>query len=79
MVEITDKEQQEAAAKMRNLLSVYYANFDLVSIGAYKRGSNPKLDEALRKIDKINGFLQQATDESFEYEDTIKLLSEVIA
>jgi flagellum-specific ATP synthase len=79
MSEIADKEQRDAAAKMRNLLSVYYANFDLVSIGAYKRGSNPKLDEALRKIDKINGFLQQATDESFEYEETVKLLSEVVA
>jgi flagellum-specific ATP synthase len=79
MTEITEKSQQETAAKMRNLLSVYYANFDLVSIGAYKRGSNPKLDEALRKIDKINAFLQQATDESFEYEETVKMLSEVVA
>jgi flagellum-specific ATP synthase len=79
MTEITDKAQQETAAKMRNLLSVYYANFDLVSIGAYKRGSNPKLDEALRKIDKINAFLQQATDESFEYDETVRMLSEVVA
>jgi flagellum-specific ATP synthase len=79
MVEIADPDQLDAAAKMRNLLSVYYANLDLVSIGAYKRGSNPKLDEALKKIDKINAFLQQGINESFEYDAMLKLLSDAVA
>lgn len=78
MTEITDKEQRDAASKMRNLLSVYYANFDLVSIGAYKKGTNPALDEALRKIDKINAFLQQATDEAFSYEETVQMMKNAI-
>ena len=47
--------EQKTLAKMRNLLSIYNSNYDLVSIGAYKR-TNPALDEALRKIDKINEF-----------------------
>jgi flagellum-specific ATP synthase len=78
MTEITTPEQQAAAAKMRNLLSVYYANLDLVSIGAYKRGSNPKLDEALKKIDKINAFLQQGVNESFEYDAVLKMMNEAV-
>ncbi|MDE5993600.1 MAG: FliI/YscN family ATPase, partial [Oscillospiraceae bacterium] len=78
MTEITDKDQQNTASKMRNLLSVYYANYDLVSIGAYKKGTNPALDEALRKIDKINAFLQQATDEAFSYEETVKMMKDAI-
>ncbi len=78
MTEITDKSQQETASKLRNLLSVYNSNFDLVSIGAYKKGTNPALDEALRKIDKINAFLQQATDEAFSYEETVRLMKEAV-
>jgi flagellum-specific ATP synthase len=74
MSEIASKEQKDAAAKMRNLLSIYNSNYDLVSIGAYKKGTNPALDEALRKIDKINEFLQQATDEAFDYDKTVEML-----
>ena len=69
---------QDNAAKLRNLLSVYNANYDLVSIGAYKKGTNPALDEAIRKIDKINAFLQQKTDEAFSFDETLKLLEEAV-
>jgi flagellum-specific ATP synthase len=79
MTEIAEPELQAAAAKMRNLLSVYNSNIDLVQIGAYKRGSNQKLDEALRKIDKINAFLQQGTKEAFSFEQTTKLIKEAVA
>jgi flagellum-specific ATP synthase len=79
MTEIADPELQAAAAKMRNLLSVYNSNIDLVQIGAYKRGSNSKLDEALRKIDKINAFLQQGTKEAFTFEQTAKLIKDAVA
>ena len=78
MSEIAPKEQKDAASKMRNLMSTYYSNYDLVSIGAYKKGTNHALDEALRKIDKINAFLQQATDEAFSYEDTVKMLLDAV-
>ena len=78
MSEIAPKEHKQAAAKMRNLLSTYYANYDLVSIGAYKKGTNKALDEALRKIDKINGFLTQATDEAFSFDDTVKMLMDAV-
>lgn len=78
MSEIADKEHKAAAAKLRNLLSVYNANYDLVSIGAYKKGSNPALDEALKKIDKINAFLRQETDEAFTFEETVQMLKDAV-
>lgn len=78
MTEIAEKPQRDAASKMRNLLSVYYSNYDLVSIGAYKKGTNPALDEALRKIDKINAFLQQQIDESFTFEETIEMMKNAV-
>lgn len=71
MNEIVLPEQKEAANKIRKMLSVYENNADLVAIGAYKKGSNKDLDEALAKMDQINGFLQQKTDESFNMDETV--------
>ncbi|MEG0895559.1 MAG: flagellum-specific ATP synthase FliI, partial [Oscillospiraceae bacterium] len=65
------------ASKLRDLLSLYYQNYDLIAIGAYKSGVNPKLDEAIKKIDKINAFLKQGTDESFSFEETLNLMDEI--
>ncbi len=75
---ICDKEHKDAAGKLRNLLALYTSNEDLINIGAYKSGTNPKLDEAIAKIDKINGFLMQAVDESFDLDETIQLLEEAV-
>ncbi len=79
MTEITDKSQQATASRLRNILSVYEANYDLVSIGAYKSGSNPALDEALKKIESINGFLRQEISETFDYQTTVKLMEKAIS
>ena len=79
MALICDKDHKDDAAKLRNLLALYNSNLDLISIGAYKTGTNPKLDEAIAKIDKINGFLQQGTQESFELDETIRLLKEAVS
>lgn len=78
MSEIAPKIQQRTAAKLRNLMSVYEANYDLVSIGAYKKGSNKALDEAIEKIDKINKFLIQEIEDSFSFEETVKMLEEAV-
>jgi len=74
MTLICPKEHQELAAQLRNLLALYEQNSDLISIGAYKKGTNAALDEAIAKIDKINGFLKQKTDEAFSIEETVEML-----
>ena len=71
MSEIDTPEHKQAAGKLRNLLSLYNNNADLISIGAYKHGTNPALDEAIRKIDKINEFLMQRVEESYTLEETV--------
>ncbi len=74
MSEIASPEQKAAAGRLRNLLSLYESNSDLISIGAYKHGTNPALDEAIRKHDSINEFLMQAVSESFTFEQTVQAL-----
>lgn len=78
MSSIASKEQKELAGKIRNIMSVYNANQDLISIGAYKAGSNPELDNAIKKIGQINAFLQQAVDVKFTAEQTLDLMRKVI-
>lgn len=77
MNDIATPEHKAAASRLRDMLAEYNKNIDLISIGAYKHGSNPKLDEAVDKIDEINGFLKQAVGESFTFEETIELMSSI--
>jgi len=78
MVELVDDGHQRLAARLRDIQSVYNKNADLVSIGAYKSGSNPKLDFALSKIDDINAFLKQGTREAFTYEQTLAQMKKIL-
>ena len=78
MVEIVSEEHQQIASRLRDILSVYEKNADLVSIGAYKAGSNPKLDYALQKIDEINAYLTQGINEAFSYDECLSLMSNTL-
>ncbi len=78
MTNIVPEEHREAAAKMRDILSVYAKNEDLISIGAYKSGTNPRLDGAISKIDRVNAFLMQKINESFSGEESLKMMKEIL-
>ena len=58
--------------------SEYEENSDLISIGAYKQGFNPRLDQAVNKIDAINSFLKQATSEYFTYEEMLESMTRIL-
>ena len=78
MTNIVPEEHREAAAKMRDILSIYAKNEDLISIGAYKSGTNPRLDGAVSKIDKVNAFLMQKINESFPGETSLEMMKEIL-
>ncbi len=78
MVEIVSREHRDLASRLRDIMSVYEKNSDLVSIGAYKAGSNRRLDFALTKIDAINNFLMQDVNEAFSYEEVVQQLREIL-
>jgi flagellum-specific ATP synthase len=79
MNDIVDQEQIDAAGKLRNLMSIYSANSDLINIGAYKSGTNRLLDEAIARMDGINEFLQQKVDEKVDYHQSVERMKAVIA
>ena len=78
MVEIVPPEHRKLAGELRDIMGVYEKNADLVSIGAYKAGTNPKLDHALTKMDAINQFLMQGVDEAFTYEESLTEMERIL-
>jgi flagellum-specific ATP synthase len=68
---VTSGEHRNAIDRLKEVLAYYYDAEDLIQIGAYVTGSDPKIDWALSKIEKVNGFLKQGVEEGFNFE-TIK-------
>ena len=79
MTEIVTPEHRDAAGKIRNMMSVYRDNQDLISIGAYKAGSNPDLDNAIAHINGINEFLQQSVGSKVDFDETIQQLLKLVS
>ena len=74
MSSIATPEHKELAGRLKNVLATYNEAEDLINIGAYKSGSNRNIDYAIQKIDAVNDFLMQKTDEKFQIEQEIDLL-----
>ena len=74
MSSIATPEHKELAGRLKNVLATYNEAEDLINIGAYKSGSNRNIDYAIQKIDAVNDFLMQKTDEKFQFEQEIDLL-----
>ncbi|MBN2058471.1 MAG: flagellar protein export ATPase FliI [Candidatus Saganbacteria bacterium] len=79
MTNLVTDEHKKAAGKLREVLARYTEAEDLINIGAYVKGSNPKIDYALTKIDQVNAFLKQGTFEKVKYEETVKKLIAIFA
>ncbi|TVQ39972.1 MAG: FliI/YscN family ATPase [Spirochaetaceae bacterium] len=61
---------RDAAGYIRRLLAAYTDSEDLINVGAYQRGTNREIDEAIEKLPQINGFLRQDIDEKAPLEAT---------
>ena len=74
MVDIMDLKHMENANKLKAILDTYRKAEDLINIGAYVAGSNPKIDYAIDMIDKVNDYLRQSVTEDVTFEDSTKQL-----
>lgn len=74
MPEVVSREHLDLAGQMRNLMATYENYSDLIGIGAYKSGSNPEVDKAINYHDKIEDFLKQWVDDSFDAQQTYDLM-----
>ena len=77
MSQIAQREHKQVAGKLKNVLATYNEAEDLISIGAYKAGSNPDIDYAISKIQAVNQFLMQDVNDKFTFDETIKMLTDI--
>ncbi|MBY0403895.1 MAG: FliI/YscN family ATPase [Cyanobacteria bacterium] len=77
MMSITSKEHRQAAGKIRDLMAVYRKSEDLINIGAYVPGSNPKLDRAVALKPEIDNLLLQDVDDKVNFKVTLEIMLQI--
>jgi flagellum-specific ATP synthase len=75
--EVATAAQRAAAGRLREWLAAYERAEDLINVGAYQKGSNPRIDEAVARHDDINAFLRQQRDEEVSFTDCIAHLTHI--
>jgi flagellum-specific ATP synthase len=78
MNDVASPEHLELARAAREVLATYRESADLVEVGAYVHGSNPRVDHALRCINELNAFLRQRPDEHFTASTVLELLTKAV-
>ena len=79
MSDVATPEHREVARAAREVLAAYREAADLVEVGAYLHGSNPRVDHALRCINALNTFLRQAPEEHFTLSQSLEQLGRIVA
>ena len=72
MTNIIDQEHMESARQLKEVVANYERERDLILIGAYESGSDPKVDYAIEKIQDVNQFLKQGIDEESNLDDAVE-------
>jgi flagellum-specific ATP synthase len=78
MTDITALQHKHNANRLKELLATYRKAEDLVNIGAYVQGSNPKIDQAIERIDSINQYLRQDIQENVQFEASLDQLNTIM-
>ncbi|MGD8344182.1 MAG: flagellar protein export ATPase FliI [Desulfobacterales bacterium] len=74
MEDIIDAEQKQCARQLKEVMATYRKAEDLINIGAYVAGSNPKIDYAIAMMEKINRYLRQDIDETSLFDECVSQL-----
>ena len=77
MSAIATKEHKQMAGKLKNVMATYQEAEDLINIGAYKTGSNKQIDYAISKIDQVNDFLCQSTEDKYDFDEIVDALKQM--
>jgi flagellum-specific ATP synthase len=78
MTSIVTDQHKEAAGKIRKLMALYRENKDLIDVGMYVPGTNPRLDIAIDMMPHVNAFLQQRTSDIVSMDTTISTLVQMM-
>lgn len=78
MTEITAPEHQALVRRFRQLYTTYRRNEDLISVGAYRKGSDPRVDEAIVFWPRIQEFMRQDLHEAVDWQTSVERLTRLV-
>ena len=78
MKEIVSDEQYNMAGELKENMAIYAESEDLINVGAYLKGSNPKIDRAIQLYNPINTCLRQNIADHYTFDETVHLLEETL-
>jgi flagellum-specific ATP synthase len=78
MPAVTSEEHRSWAGQIKEWMAVYKQAEDIINIGAYARGSNPRIDQAIGVQERIQGFLRQKVGESADFDESIALIHGIV-
>lgn len=78
MKQVADSEHQDISQQLRSLMATYEQNRELIQIGAYKRGTDPEIDQAITYHSAIQDFLKQGVNESHTFNQSITEMEELL-
>lgn len=78
MEDVTEEKQKNTVNQLMDLMAVYKEAEDLINIGAYAKGSSPKIDKAISIMDKFNNFLKQGMFEKVDFAITLEQMGKIL-
>jgi flagellum-specific ATP synthase len=78
MSDVTTPDHRKLAMEAREVLSTYREAADLIEVGAYVTGSNPRVDRALRSVHQVNQLFRQSPQEKYTIESTLDGLKKAL-
>ena len=78
MIDVVPEKQTRLARRFKQLYSTYQQNQDLITVGAYQKGSDPNIDEAIARYPRLTEFLSQSMTQSFPLKDSLKALERAL-
>ena len=79
MARLTSEPHKRAADRLRQIVATYECKRDLISLGAYKFGTDPEVDEAIDLIGDIEGFLRQGLEECSPFDEAVERMKEIVS
>ncbi len=76
---IVDRAQMDIATRFRQVYGVYQHNRDLISVGAYRRGGDPRIDQAIELFPRLQDFLRQDMYQAVGYQEATSALTGLLA
>ena len=78
MPDCNTESENEVVTRARSLMAAYEGMADMIRLGAYRRGSDPRIDEAIRYYPALEKFLSQGTNENAELDAGYAALSSIL-